>query len=205
MTLRELLQHPEVEEVCELRSPFGIMAYHGGGLEELTDVIGRRVAEQTGSSYYGIHQPASLKWHVASHHIDPSHSTRLQGFLEHVNTVVTLHGYGRKGFFTSILLGGRHRELARHIAGHLSSALPAYDICDDLERIPSDLAGQHPKNPVNLVAQTGVQIELPPRVRGQSPLWWDWDSDTVSPHTNSLISALARAIASWSSEPVTPS
>jgi hypothetical protein len=56
-----------------------------------------------------------------------------------------------------------------------------------------------------LVAQTGVQIELPPRVRGQSPLWWDWDSDTVSPHTNSLISALSRAIASWSGEPVTPS
>lgn len=199
MTLRELLQHPDVEEVCELRSNFGIMAYHGGGLEELTDVIGRRVAEKTNSSYYGVHQPAALKWHVASHHIDPSHSARLQDFLGHVDTVVTLHGYGRKGFFTSILLGGRHRVLAQHIASHLSRALPAYDVCDDLSRIPTDLAGQHPKNPVNLVAQSGVQIELPPRVRGQSALWWDWDGDDLSPHTMQLIDALSAGISAWTS------
>ena len=197
MTLRELLQHPDVEEVCELRSPFGIMAYHGGGLEEFTDVIGRRVAERTNSSYYGIHQPADLKWHVASHQIDPTHSEPLTTFLKHVNTVITLHGYGRKGYFTSILLGGRHRMLAGHLADHLRTALPAYDICDDLSRIPSDLAGQHAKNPVNLVPSTGVQIELPPRVRGQSPLWWDWDSEDVSPHTSKLIDALIAGIDSW--------
>lgn len=197
MTFRDLLQHPDVEEVCEIRGSFGIMAYHGGGLEELTDVIGRQVAERTNSSYYGIHQPASLKWHVASHHIDPADSDSLRGFLDHVDTVITLHGYGRKGYFTSILLGGRHRELARHIASHLSEALPAYDVCDDLTRIPTDLAGQHPKNPVNLVTQTGVQIELPPRVRGQSPLWWDWDSDLLSPHTSRLVDALVDGIAAW--------
>jgi phage replication-related protein YjqB (UPF0714/DUF867 family) len=199
MTLRELLAHPDVEEVCELRGTFGIMAYHGGGLEECTDIIGRRVAERTGSSYYGIHQPADLKWHVASHHIDPSHSVRLQDFLSHVDTVITLHGYGRKGFFTSILLGGRHRALARHVATHLSAALPAYDVCHDLDRIPADLAGQHPKNPVNLVAHAGVQIELPPRVRGQSPLWWDWDEGGLSPHTTNLIDALVGSISTWES------
>jgi phage replication-related protein YjqB (UPF0714/DUF867 family) len=199
VTLRDLLQHPDVEEVCELRGSFGIMAYHGGGLEEFTDVIGRRVAERTHSSYYGIHQPADLKWHVASHHIDPTHSEQLTNFLGHVDTVVTLHGYGRKGFFTSILLGGRHRTLARHLANHLREGLPAYDICDDLERIPTDLAGQHPKNPVNLVPSTGVQIELPPRVRGQSPLWWDWDDDGLSPHTEKLIDALVGGVTSWKS------
>jgi phage replication-related protein YjqB (UPF0714/DUF867 family) len=199
VTLRDLLQHPDVEEVCDLRGSFGIMAYHGGGLEEFTDVIGRRVAERTDSSYYGIHQPADLKWHVASHHIDPTHSEQLTSFLGHVDTVVTLHGYGRKGFFTSILLGGRHRTLARHLANHLREGLPAYDICDDLERIPTDLAGQHPKNPVNLVPSTGVQIELPPRVRGQSPLWWDWDDDGLSPHTEKLIDALVGGVTSWKS------
>lgn len=197
MTLRELLEHPEVDEVCELRGSFGIMAYHGGGLEEFTDVIGRLVAEQTQSSYYGIHQPADLKWHIPSHHIDPDQSPSLRSFLAHVDTVVTLHGYGRKGFFTSILLGGRNRELAEHIGGHLSTALPAYDICADLERIPTDLAGQHPKNPVNLVKNDGVQIELPPRVRGQSPLWWDWDEQGLVPHTRHLVDALSTSIAEW--------
>ena len=197
MTLRELLEHPEVDEVCELRGSFGIMAYHGGGLEEFTDVIGRLVAEQTQSSYYGIHQPADLKWHIPSHHIDPDQSPSLRSFLAHVDTVVTLHGSGRKGFFTSILLGGRNRELAEHIGGHLSTALPAYDICADLKRIPTDLAGQHPKNPVNLVKNDGVQIELPPRVRGQSPLWWDWDEQELVPHTRHLVDALSTSIAEW--------
>ena len=197
MTLRELLEHPEVDEVCELRGSFGIMAYHGGGLEEFTDVIGRLVAERTQSSYYGIHQPADLKWHIPSHHIDPDQSPSLRSFLAHVDTVVTLHGYGRKGFFTSILLGGRNRQLAEHIGGHLSTALPAYDICADLKRIPTDLAGQHPKNPVNLVKNDGVQIELPPRVRGQSPLWWDWDEHELVPHTRQLVDALSTSIAEW--------
>ena len=34
----ELLALPGVEEHCELRSTFGFMAYHGGALEEATDV-----------------------------------------------------------------------------------------------------------------------------------------------------------------------
>ena len=74
--LDRLLAHPDVEEVSELRSTFGFMAFHGGGLEEQTDVIARAAAEQSGSSYYGIHQPADLKWHIPSHQIDPAHSPR---------------------------------------------------------------------------------------------------------------------------------
>ena len=75
--LNDLLAHPLVEEVCELRGTFGFMAFHGGGLEEATDVIAQQAALSTGSSYYGIHQPASLKWHVPSHRIDPQHSETL--------------------------------------------------------------------------------------------------------------------------------
>jgi len=37
--LDDLLAHPLVEEVCELRGTFGFMAFHGGGLEEATDII----------------------------------------------------------------------------------------------------------------------------------------------------------------------
>ena len=87
--LDELLAHPSVEEVCELRGTFGFMAFHGGGLEEATDIIAQHAAEATGSSYYGIHQPASLKWHVPSHRIDPQHSETLSGFIDHVDTVIT--------------------------------------------------------------------------------------------------------------------
>lgn len=197
--LADLLAHPEVEEVCHLHSSFGFMAFHGGGLEEATDFIAQQAAAATGSSYYGIHQPASLKWHVPSHRIDPQHSAPLAKFLDHVDTVITIHGFGRQGFFTSLLLGGRNRILARHVAQHLRESLPAYNIIDDLTNIPADLAGQHVNNPVNRVRHHGVQIELPPRVRGASPLWWDWEGPHPTPHTQSLINGLVRAVNTWDS------
>ena len=40
-TFAELLAMPGVEEQLELRSRFGFMAYHGGALEEMTDVIAK--------------------------------------------------------------------------------------------------------------------------------------------------------------------
>ena len=41
----ELLAHEGVEEIVELRSTFGFMAYHGGSLEEVTDVVATAAAE----------------------------------------------------------------------------------------------------------------------------------------------------------------
>ncbi|NCV09224.1 MAG: replication protein, partial [Actinobacteria bacterium] len=41
MNLADLLRHDGVEEVSELRSTFGFMAFHGGALEERTDLIAR--------------------------------------------------------------------------------------------------------------------------------------------------------------------
>jgi phage replication-related protein YjqB (UPF0714/DUF867 family) len=197
-TFAELLAHPDVIEECELRSRFGVMAYHGGGLEEMTDVIARTVAERSGASYYGVVHPADWTTHLPSTRVTPDQSPVLASFLDHVDVVITVHGFGRRQMFTSVLLGGQHRALARHVAGHLRRALPAYDIVDDLDRIPTELRGVHARNPVNVPGIGGVQIELPPRVRGASPLWWDWHEPTV-PHTRSLIDGLADAITTWPS------
>jgi phage replication-related protein YjqB (UPF0714/DUF867 family) len=193
----ELLALPGVEEVVELRSRFGFMAYHGGNLELATDVIASRAAEAAGASYYGVHQPDDLQWHIPSTRVRPAESAALGVFLAHVDTVITVHGYGRRGFFTSLLLGGRNRALATHVGGHLRVALPAYEIMTDLDAIPPELRGQHPENPVNLPRQAGVQLELPPRVRGSSPLWWDWEGPGLVPHTQALIDALSAAATSW--------
>ena len=192
----ELLGLPGVEEYCEMRSTFGFMAYHGGALEETTDVVARAAAAQSGASYYGVHQPDGMRHHIPSTKIRPQASEALARFVVHVDVVVSIHGYGRRGLFTSLLLGGRNRELADHVAGHLRPKLPAYDIVTDVERIPPDLRGMHVANPVNLPRARGVQIELPPRARGSSPLWWDWEGDLV-PHTVALIAGLADAAISW--------
>jgi phage replication-related protein YjqB (UPF0714/DUF867 family) len=193
----ELLAQPGVEEVLELRGPFGFMAFHGGSLEEMTDVVARAAAESSGASYYGVHQPKNLQWHVPSTEVDPAHSQRLAAFIDHVEVVVTVHGYGRQGFWTTLLLGGRNRVLADHVAEHLRPRLPAYQLETDLDRIPAPLRGLHERNPVNLPPGQGVQLELCPRVRGSSPLWGDWEGPGVTPHTRALIDGLAEAARTW--------
>ncbi len=195
--LRDLLASPGVREVCRLEGRLGFMAYHGGSLEHLTDVIADTAAARCGASYYGILQPEDLLWHIPSHQVAPAESPTLAAFLEHVELVITIHGYGRHGLWTTLLLGGQHRELAGHVAAHLRPALPDYTIETDLEAMPKELRGLHAHNPVNLPRQRGVQIELPPRVRGTSPIWKDWQGPGLVPHTEALIDGLATAAATW--------
>ncbi|MCU1400874.1 MAG: hypothetical protein JWN62_3983 [Acidimicrobiales bacterium] len=195
--LAELLASPGVREECELRSAFGFMAFHGGSLEEMTDVIAAEAARRSGASYYGLLQPEDLQWHIPSHKLSPADSPTMQSFIDHVDVVVTVHGFGREHLFTSLLLGGRNRALASHLAGFLRQRLPAYDIRTELGSIPADLRGQHLDNPVNLPRGQGVQIELPPRVRGSGPMWWDWEGPGLTPHTEALVAGLADAALAW--------
>ena len=111
--------------------------------------------------------------------------------------MVTVHGYGRRGLFSSLLLGGGNRVFAHHVGASLRRSLPAYDIVTDIDAIPEQLRGLHDRNPVNLTRDGGVQIELPPRVRGSSPLWWDWEGPGLTPHTESLIDGLVEAATTW--------
>lgn len=197
----ELLAMTGVQEICELRGRIGFMAYHGGSLEEQTDVIAHHAAARSGASYYAVLQPGDLQWHIPSHKVTPASSSQLKNFIDHVDTVITIHGFGRQDHFTSVLLGGQNRDLAEHVAGHLRPRLPEYSIVTDLDRIPKDLRGLHPANPVNLPAQQGVQIELPPRIRGSSPIWADWDHTEMVPHMASLIDGLVHAAGLWATAP----
>jgi len=192
-----LLSQPGVIEVSELRGRIGFMAYHGGALEAMTDVIASQAAERAGASYYGVVQPPGMRDHLSSTKVRPAESATLAEYLDHVDIVVTVHGFGRRGMFGSLLLGGRNRPFAEHVGHSLRRTLPAYDICTDLDVIPTQLRGLHRDNPVNLPRQGGVQIELPPRVRGSSPLWWDWEGPGLTPHTMSLVDGLVDAACSW--------
>lgn len=198
--LREFLSRPEVTELCELRGRFGIMAYHGGNLERTTDAVASEVARRTGSSFYGVVQEPPHRRHIASTHFVPEHSPALARFFAHVEIVITVHGYGRRRLRRHLLLGGRNRRLAGHLAEHLHEGLPRrYRVLDDLEAIPKELRGQHPRNPVNRPPRGGVQIELPPSIR-----WnvreWGWSDHQGTSRTRdvaSLIDALTAAVASW--------
>ena len=107
-----LLAEPGVVEHSVLRSPFGFMAYHGGALERQTDRIARAAADAAGASLYVVEHPPPDPAHFPSTDVRREESPALHEFFEHVDVVVTVHGYGRDGMFTSLLLGGRNRDLA---------------------------------------------------------------------------------------------
>lgn len=193
----DLLAHPGVIEELELRSTIGFLAFHGGNLEQGTDDIAREAAERSGASLYTVVQPPDLRWHIPSNLIDPAVSTSLRQFLDHVDVGIAVHGYGRAGLFTSLLLGGRNRELASHVGCSVRARLDGYTVIDELDDIPLELRGQHPDNPVNRPSGAGVQVELPPRVRGLGPFWSDHDGATRTPHTEALIDGLVDAAMTW--------
>ena len=110
-----------------------------------------------------------MREHISSSKVLRTESVALDSFLAHVDTVIALHGYGREGLWKAMLLGGSNRLLASALAEQLRSHCPDFSSIDDLEQIPEDLRGLHANNPVNVARNGGVQLELPPRIRGLTP------------------------------------
>lgn len=155
-------------EDLDLGSRVGFLAIHGG-LEPGTAEVAQAAARGAGASYYTVQQPDDLKWHIPTHTIDPGEAPRLAAFLDHVDVVVSVHGYWRADLRMAVLVGGANRELAAELGPLLRDALPEYEIVDDLDAIPVDLRGVHPANLVNLSRGGGVQLELPHPVRAVGP------------------------------------
>ena len=197
--LDELLAADGVTEVCELRSALvGFMALHGG-LEAVTYEIASAAAREADASLYAVVQPDALKWHVPSHHYALGHSDALARFCTHVDVAVSIHGYGglksSDARWTTIVLGGSRRDIAERLATRLDEVLPDYEWVADIERIPPEYRGLHADNPVNRTRGGGVQLELPPRVRGTSPQWADAPRDAdgfVAP-----TATLVRTLSEW--------
>lgn len=202
LSFGKLLQVEGVVEELEIRGTVGFCAFHGGNLERVTDHIARSAAQASGASYYSVLQPPGLRVHIPSAKVDPAQSEKLRRFIQHCDVVFAIHGYGRAKHWATVPLGGRNRKLAQHVAHHLRWHLPAYKILDHLEDIPKALRGQHRDNPCNLSSGGGVQIELPPRIRGLSPMAKFWPAtptaeDQHFAHTQDLVAGLASAARDW--------
>lgn len=188
MNLAELLALPGVQEICELRSNVGFLALHGGSQDRGTHEIASKAAERSGASYYAIVQPPDSRVHLTSKLHDPAQSQKLGAFLDHVELAISVHGFGRDSFtlvvdvagrdvcieaygperrgrqsgpLRGVILGGLNTQLLDLARRHLGDRLPDYRVGGEQVRL-----GFHPDNPVNLPRAHGVQIELPPALRG---------------------------------------
>ena len=207
MSFTELLAQPGVVEEAHVRGTFGFLAYHGGPVERVTTMIASRAAADANATFYGIDQPTERPLHLPSTRYSPDESPTFRAVLEHVDVVCTIHGYGRDMDKQHVLLGGRNRELAEHVAAELRPRLSErFPVITDLEAIPKELRGVHSKNPANLPSGGGVQIELPPALR------WNWDNRSwadapglqPTAPVQAMIDGLAAAARSWTRpEPTT--
>ena len=163
------------------------MAYHGGSLEEITDVIATAAAERAGASYYGVHQPPTCSGTSPRSSIDPAASPALAAFLDHVDHVVTVHGYGREGFGPPCCSAAGTVPLAEHVGAAPRRGCPPTRWSPTSRRSRWSCAACTPATRSTWPAGGGVQLELPPRVRGTSPLCWDWEGPGLNPHTEALV------------------
>ena len=151
-----------------LASRVGFLALHGG-LEPGTEGVAGIAAAGSGASSYIVTQPRTLGWHVPSHRIQPGESAHLDGFLAHVDVVISVHGYFRPEWPDAVYVGGANRELASVASDRLRAVLPDLPVVDDLDEIPRALRGVDPRNPVNGTRGGGVQLELPHVARLADP------------------------------------
>ena len=210
MDLAELLTMPGIKEECILRSAVGFMALHGGSQDRGTEQIASQAAEQAGASYYAIVQPSGFRVHLTSRLHDPEHSAQLRAFLEHVDVVLSVHGFGRDGFavwvdpdrglviepygpairgkqtgpLRGIIVGGLNARLLSAARELFQGRFDGYHVADERIRL-----GFHPDNPVNLPSAHGVQIELPPGLRGIGDF-----GDTVVPRQDRVVSETVAAL-----------
>jgi phage replication-related protein YjqB (UPF0714/DUF867 family) len=192
LSFSQVLALPNVDEHVELRGRFGFMAFHGGNLERRTDWIAWEAAARSGSSVYSVSQPPGIRHHYPSATVLPAHSERLSGFVDHCEVVIAVHGFGRHGHWDDLLLGGQNRDLAEHTGGIMGVVLPErYNVVTDLDAIPRSLRGLHPNNPVNLVTGGGMQLELPPGIRGLTPAANKYPAPF--PHLEVVIDALVQS------------
>ena len=192
------LAEPGAVERVELRSRFGFMAFHGGALERQTDRIAAAAADAAGASLYVVLHPEPDPPHFPSTSVNGDASPALQSFLDHVRVVVTVHGYGRDGMFTSLLLGGRNRELA---ATHARRARPrpcrTTRSSTTSTRSHASCAACTPTTRSTCRRTAACSWSCRRASRGLGPRWADWDGEGFVPPAAALVAALAGVARSW--------
>jgi hypothetical protein len=156
-----------------------------------------------------------MRIHIRSRCHDPAHSAALRRFLVHVEVGLSVHGFGRDSFrvavdpirgvlvepygprllhgqtgpLRGVIIGGRNAELLEQARRSLSARLAGYRVGSDRVRL-----GFHPANPVNLPRLAGVQIELPPALRGIGDFGDRPAPDADDPALATVIDALVEVV-----------
>jgi len=165
-----VVQHDDTNEDLHLTGSLGVVALHGGRIEPGTEEIARFVARQSGASLYvysGRRPVGNLALHQPSHGSDFKARPLVLRFLNHVQTIISIHGHGRRK--RCVYVGGLNQPMAEGFVELAEAVLPQYEWVSDPDGIPEGIRGRNPNNIVNLVPKKGMQLELPRALRQTKP------------------------------------
>ena len=197
----ELLAHDGVEEDLELRSPFGFMAFHGGNLEEGTDLVAAAAAEQSGASLYAVRQPPALRWHIPSIEVDPDDSPalgRVPRPRRRGRRRPRLRPRGPVDDAAPRRRQPRPRRPPRRPPARARCPATRWSTTSTPSR--ATCAASTARNPVNRrrARRRAARAARRGRARARCPMWADLPADEPDPHTRSTSSpALAAAARTW--------
>ena len=202
----ELLAAPGVEEIVELRGPFGFMAYHGGALEAIDRRDRRRAAAEAARcvATTASASPTACGGTSRRRSIRPGRVRRARVRSSTTSTSsITIHGFGRRGLFGSLLLGGGNRALAEHVGAHAPARAPGLRHRHRPRAHPPDLRGLHPDNPVNLPPGAGCRSSCRRGSVARARCGGTGRARASTPHTRALVDALVDTAAhmAWRTDP----
>ncbi|MFA6530301.1 MAG: poly-gamma-glutamate hydrolase family protein [Candidatus Micrarchaeia archaeon] len=191
LTFRELLAKPNVHEFSFKGRGPGILAVHGGAIEEGTERITRKLIELGGFAGYiiSVRAPGATyrDYHVPSTFISPGDSETLLSVVRSVDALVAIHGQKKDG---NIYVGGLNEKLRIQIAYELGLVFPGI-VFSDLATLPPTLRGASKTNIVNFHSSGGVQIELPLNIRVKDI---DFDLPVIDESGLKICAAILRGI-----------
>lgn len=152
LSMNENLGRDYLLQIKDRGSDITVVAIHGGRIEPQTIEIARKIAGDQHSlySFEGIKRSDNQDLHITSHRFDEPLALDL---VSKSKTVVAVHACKDKE--KSVYIGGRFRELKKHIRNNLES-----------EKIvvisnPHSFPGRHENNICNRgILKKGVQLEI---------------------------------------------
>ncbi|MBW2981403.1 poly-gamma-glutamate hydrolase family protein [Candidatus Woesearchaeota archaeon] len=164
---KDVIKQKGVKEYSDKKGKVGILAVHGGRLDQGTEQITNYIHEQTPASMYVMssRQGDVNKHRVASTKIAHTHSDQLSDVISHSKYNISIHGHSKPGHEKTVYIGGENSYMRRKIAERLRESLPSeYVIEYDVKKMPRNIRGTG-RNIVNRSEEGGVQVELPKELR----------------------------------------
>lgn len=146
-------------EVVDRKTPFSVIAIHGGGIERGTELLARAIAASELSIYLfeGLKATGNQELHVTSNHFNDPRAVSL---MQSSKLALSIHGFKEESQ-DQICVGGRNFSFRDRVTRALSQSKLNIQVISPCVKFD----GEDVRNIVNRAQNEGVQLELSTHLR----------------------------------------